>query len=78
MKCFTPFQSYTEVLKGRGIRLGYPLFAQQNQYKGVLDSCPFGPGLSKIVELTPILSAGLTPEWDGTVLLCYFGVYYPK
>ena len=29
------------------IRLGYPLCLELNQYKGVLDSCPFGPGLSK-------------------------------
>ena len=59
-------------------KAGLPPFAQRNQYKGVLDSCPLGPGLSKIIEWSPILSAGLKPEWDGTVLLCYFGVYYPK
>ena len=58
--------------------MGFPLFAQRNLSKGVLDSCPIGPGLSKIIEWSPILSARLTPEREGTVLLCYFGVYYLK
>ena len=34
----------------------------------VLDSCPIGPGLSKIIEWTIILSARLKPE--GTVQSC--------
>ena len=49
-------------------KAGLPPFAQRNQYKGVLDSCPLGPGLSKIIEWSSILSAGLKPE--GTVQSC--------
>jgi len=64
----TQIVKYTRKKNYKVFRLGYPLFAQQNQYKGVLDSCPFGPGLSKL--LNGLLSFRQDWHQNGTAQSC--------
>ena len=72
--CFTQIAIYTRKTVQNA---GLPPFAYWTQYKGVLDSCPIGPGLSKIIEWTSIL---FRQDWhqSGKVQSCCVILGLPK